>query len=173
MDAEAHDFTADGVLPETLTSMHTVGTSSECAVQLAADCHEVSSVIGMANIEERYPRALHFIHKVDEAGERNTTSAMLLLPTHDVPGVNMASLSESQALRSGTYTDVPVPSEWITVSRKLAMLAKRAMAEKGTIYTTTCSAVGGGGVNYGLNKVAHAQLGTGLHEMWIRDLSKH
>ena len=39
--------------------------------------------------------------------------------------------------------------------------------------TSTCSAVGGCGVKYGLNKVARGQLGTGLHEMWIRDLSKH
>ena len=37
----------------------------------------------------------------------------------------------------------------------------------------TSSAVGGCGNKYGLNKVAQAQLGTGLHEVWIRDLSKH
>ena len=41
----------------------------------------------------------------------------------------MGSLSESQALRSGTYTEVPVPSECIKVSTKTAMQAKRAMAE--------------------------------------------
>ena len=42
----------------------------------------------------------------------------------------MVSLAESQALRSGSYTDVPVPADWIKVSRKLAMQSKRAMAEK-------------------------------------------
>ena len=173
VDPEGHDFNSDGMLPEALTSLHTVKTSSERSAQLAADCHEVSTVVGMADINERYPRALHFIHRVDESGGPNTTSALLLVPTHDAPGVNVGSLSESQALRSGTYTEVPVPSEWIKVSKKLAMQAKRVMAEKGMMDVSTCSAVGGCGVKYGLNKVARAQLGTELHEMWIRDLSKH
>ena len=69
VDPEGHDFNTDGMLPEALTSMHTVKTSSERAAQLAADCHEVSTVVGMADINERYPRALHFLHTVDEAGE--------------------------------------------------------------------------------------------------------
>ena len=149
--------------------MHTVKTSSERAARLAADCHEVSTIVGMADITERYPRHLDFLH----AGERNTTSALLLMPTHDAPGVNLGPLSESQALRSGTYTEVPVSSEWIKVSRKLAMQAKRAMGEKGMVDTSTSSAVGGCGNKYGLNKVVRAQLGTGLHETWIRDLIKH
>ena len=148
-------------------------TASERAAQLAADCHEVSTIVGMADITERYPKGLHFIHKVDEAGERNTTSAMLLLPTHDAPGVNMVSLSESQALRPGTYTEVPVPKEWINVSKKHAMQAKRVMSEKGMMHTSIGEAIGACGVKYGLNKIARGQLGTGLHEMWIRDLCKH
>ena len=97
---------------------------------------------------------------------------MLLLPTHDVPGVNVAFMCESQALRSGSYTDVPVPSAWNNVSRKLAMQANRVMAEKGMMDTTTSAAVGACGAKYGLDKIIRAQLGTGLHEMWIRDLSK-
>ena len=175
VDADAHDFTADGVLPEALTSLHTVKTASERAAQLASDCHLVSSIVGMADISSRYPKSLHFLHQADAAGDCSTTSAMLLVPTHEVPGVNMASLAESQALRSGSYTDVPVPAEWIKVSRKFAMQSKRAMGEQGMLDTSTrdAAAVGATGVRYALNKVARAQLGTGLHQVWIQDIIKH
>ena len=49
VDADAHGFTADGVLPEALTSLHMVKTASERAAQLASDCHLVSSIVGMAH----------------------------------------------------------------------------------------------------------------------------
>ena len=49
VDASMHDFTSEGTLPEALTSMHVVKTPQERAAQLAADCHEVRSVIGMAD----------------------------------------------------------------------------------------------------------------------------
>ena len=65
------------------------------------------------------PRVSTFLHTADAAGECSTTAAMLLIPTHDSPGLNMASLAESQAFRSGSYTDVPVPADWIRVSRKV------------------------------------------------------
>ena len=130
VDADAHDFTADGVLPEALTSLHTVKTASERAAQLASDCHVVSSIVGMADISSRYPKSLHFLHQADASGECNTTAAMLRTPKHDSPGLNMASLAESQALRSGSYTDVPVPADWIKVSRKFAFQSKRVMSEK-------------------------------------------
>ena len=61
VDADAHDFTADGVLPEALTSLHTVRTASERAAQLASDFHQVSSIVGMADISSRYPKSLHLL----------------------------------------------------------------------------------------------------------------
>ena len=173
VDADAHDFTADGVLPEALTSLHTVKTASERAAQLASDFHQVSSIVGMADINGRYPKSLHFLHQADAAGDCSTTAAMLLIPTHDTPGVNMASLAESQALRSGSYTDVPVPAEWIKVSRKFAMQSKRAMGEKGMLDTSDAAAVGAFGSRYALNKIARGQLGTGLHQVWMQDIIKH
>ena len=126
-----HDFTSDGTLPEALTSMHVVKTPQARAAQLAADCHEVRATIGMANIESRYPKDLHFLHQADTSGERNTTHAMLLLPTNEAEGIKMSSLEESIGLRTGTYQDVPIPTEWITVSQKAAMQAKRKMVEAG------------------------------------------
>ena len=139
VDADAHDFTADGVLPETLTSVHTVKTASERAAQLTADWHQVNTIIGQADISSRYPKTLHFVHQADAAGENSTTSAMLLIPTdsNGSAGINMASLAKSQALRTGIYTDVPVPTHWIQVSRKFAFQAKRAMAEKACRTQTT------------------------------------
>ena len=99
---------------------------------------------------------------------------MLLIPTHDSSrGVKKASLEESQAFRSGSYTDVPVPADWIPVSRKLAMQSKRTMAEKGRLDTSMSAAVGAAGVRYAGNKVGRAQLGGGLHQCWMNDLIKH
>ena len=83
VDPSMHDFTSDGTQPEALTSMHVVKTPQVRAAQLAADCHEVRATIGMANIESRYPKDLHFLHQADTSGERNTTHAMLLLPTNE------------------------------------------------------------------------------------------
>ena len=138
VDADAHDFTADGVLPEALTSLHTVKTASERAAQLAADCHPVSSIVGMVEINSRYSKTLHLLHQTDTAGDTSTTTAMLLITTHDSPGMNKVSLEESQVLRSGSYTNVPVPADWIKVSRKLAMQSKRAMAETKARWAQAC-----------------------------------
>ena len=130
VDADAHDFTADGVLPEALTSLHTVKTATERAAQLAQDCHQVQTTIGMSDIATRYPKGLHFMHQADSSGDCSTTAAMFLIPTHDSPDIKATSLAQSQAFRSGSYTDVPVPTDWAKVSKKLAMQARRAMAEK-------------------------------------------
>ena len=127
----------------------------------------------MADISSRYPKSLHFLHQADAAGDCSTTAAMLLIPTHDSPGVNMASLAESQALRSGSYRDVPVPADWIKVSRKLAMQSKRAMAETRMLDPRICAAVGADGARYAMSKVARAQLGTGLHQVWMNAIIKH
>ena len=96
----------------------------------------------------------------------------MLIPTHASPGVNIISLGESTAFRSGSYMEVPVPSEWINVSRKIAMQAKRIMAERGHMETSTSEAIGSCGVKYGMNKVCRGQLGSGLHGMWIHDMVK-
>ena len=159
-------------MPEALTSMHTVKTAAERAAQLAADCHEVCTIVGMADIASRYPRHLHFLHQPDAACDRSTTAGLMIVPTHEAPGVNMATLMESVAFRSGSYTEVPVPTEWINVSRKIALQAKRCMAENGIMDVTTSAAVGACGVKYGLNKITRAQLGTGVHEMWMKDFIK-
>ena len=155
VDASMHDFTFDGTLPEAPMSMNVVKTPQERAAQLAADCHEVRSVIGMADINARYPKDLHFVHQADTSGERSVTYAMLLLPTGTAEGIKMSSLEESIGLRTGTYQDVPIPTEWITVSRKVAMQAKRKMVEHGMMDLSTKAAVGatGAGVRYAANKI--------------------
>ena len=135
LDADAHDFTADRVLPEALTSLHTVNTASEHAAHLASDWHWVSSIIVMADISSRYPKSLHVLHLADAAGDCSTTASMLLIPTHDSPCLNMDSSAESQAFRSGSYTDAPVPAYWTNASKKLARQATRAMAETQACWT--------------------------------------
>ena len=107
---EYHEFTADGILPEALTALHMVKSDSERAAQLAQYCHDVYSSLGMPDIKSRYPKHVHLLHNVDGAGERNNTAAFMLVPTYESPGVNTGSLGESVMFRSGSYTDVPVPS---------------------------------------------------------------
>ncbi len=175
-DADEHDCTADGGLPEALTSMHAVMTASERAAQLAADCHEVEKVVGMCDVRSRYPKYLRFLHTSDgAAGERSTTMAMMLVPTHEAPGINLSRMSESVSLRSGSFLEVPLPlpSEWISVSKKIAIQARRAMADNGQVDLVSTAAVGAGvSSRYLANKVSRGQLGTALHEVWIHDLIK-
>ena len=52
------------------------------------------------------------------------------------------------------------------------MQSKRAMAEKCMLDPSIYAAVGAG-VRYASNKVARAQLGTGLHQVWMKDIINH
>ena len=149
--------------------MHVVKTAQERAAQLAKDCHLVRTIIGMADIEARYPKDLHFLHQADACGKRNTTSAMLLLPTGAAEGIKVSSLEESVGLRHGTYQEVPVPTEYINVTKKVALQVKRKMAEEGMMHLSTTTSPN---VRYTANKITRAQLGAGLHDVWIRDLCK-
>lgn len=170
VDEEEHDFTAEGALPEALTSLHTVKTAAQRSAQLAADCHEVDRAVGMSDIEKRYPKYLHFLHTADATGEKATTMAMLLLPTDVAAGVDMTTLGESTAMRVGSYTDVPLPTEWISVSKKLAQQARRAIAERGVFELSESAAAVG--ARYVGSRISKGQLGVGLHEVWLRDIVK-
>ena len=98
-DGETHDFDWNGVLPDALTALHSVKSPNQRAAQLAADCNKVGTVLGMSDIQRRYPRRLHFLHTPDCSGDSTTTSAFVLLPTENEPGVNLQSLLESKMLR--------------------------------------------------------------------------
>ena len=63
---------------------------------------------------------LHVVHQADASGDPSTIAAMPLIPTHDSPGLGLASLAVPQAFRSGSYTYAPVSADWAKVSRKLA-----------------------------------------------------
>ena len=108
VDCDAHDYTADGVLPEALTTLFSVKTGPQKEAQLASDWGEIDKEVGLANIRCRYPKRLTFLHKVDAQGDRATTYAMVLLPVDEAEGVNTATLKESIMMTSGTYTEVPV-----------------------------------------------------------------
>ena len=71
----------------------------------------------------------------------------------------MPSLEESVGLRHGTYQEVPVPTDFINVSKKAALQVKRKMAEEGRVtqnLSTTASP------RYAANKITRAQLGLGF-----------
>eukprot|EP00974_Lingulodinium_polyedra_P130848 11215427-Lingulodinium_polyedra.AAC.1 len=58
----------------------------------------------MADIVVRYPLHLHVMHQPGATGDRSTTAVLMILPTREAPGVNAGALSESVALRGGSYT---------------------------------------------------------------------
>ena len=78
VDPDTHDFTANGRLPNAITSQHTVHTPHQRAAQLAADWNSVDNTFGMADIGARYPRRLTFLHEGDSAGDKASTSALVL-----------------------------------------------------------------------------------------------
>ena len=66
-----------------------------------------------------------------------------------------------------------MPAVFTKVSKKLAMQTKRAMAEQGMLDPSIYAAVGADGARYAINKVARAQLGTGLHQVWMKYIINH
>ena len=169
MDPDMHDYNADGQLPEALTSMHSVKTTAERAAQLSLDSHVVDTQVCLSNIDEKYPKWVHFLHAPDGSGERSTTLARVLVPTHPEPGVNLDSLGESVMFRGGSYMDAPNPSTFINVSRKAAAQATRMMAEDGKFEKLfqDCGTQRGAGA-----KVSRGQLGSEVHDVWLRDIIK-
>ena len=102
-------------------------------------------------------------------GESATTAAMVILPTNEEAGVNLTSLSESVMFRFGTYVEVPIATQFVGISKKLAQQARRAMTEGGTfanvVQSERCQ-------RFAASKVSRSPLGSGLHQTWIRDLLK-
>ena len=72
-DGDTHDFDSNGLLPDALTTLHNVKSPSQRAAQLSADCMEVDQLVGMSDIQRRYPRRLHFLHSLDGSGDSTPT----------------------------------------------------------------------------------------------------
>ena len=102
------------------------------------------------------------LHEADAQGDRATTYAMVLLPVDEAEGVNISTLKESTMMTSGTYTEVPVATNFMEGSKKLATPARRAMQDDwkyaGADIVDTSQ-------RFAASKVARGQLGPGLHEM--------
>ncbi len=166
VDPTIHDFNAEGVLPEAITSVHSVKTVAQKHALLAKDCCEVDSIIGMADIETRYPKKLLWLHVNDGSGEKSSTAGFVLLPLDD-PSVRMNSLQESNMMKSGTYLDVPCGVEYVAVSKKLAVQARRALQDhwkfEGNMERAT---------RFSYCKTSRAQFGIDLHKIWLEDIVK-
>ena len=167
VDVEMHDYTADGVLPEALTTLHSVKTAAQKAAQLAADWGDIDTELGLSNIRVRYPKRITFLHKADVHGDKATTCAQLLLPVDDSEGVNMESLKESIMMSSGTYTEVPVTSSFTMVSRKAANQCKRALIES---WKYEGASTVDSSQRFAASKISRQQVGVGLHETWLKDI---
>jgi hypothetical protein len=99
----------------------------------------------------------------------SSTCALLLVPTEEEAGVDVSKLNESVLFRSGTFTDVPVPRDYIAVSKKIATQGRRAMSEGWNFEQNVRQDVS---QRFAASKVARAQIGPGLHEVWLKDIIK-
>ena len=165
-DADTHDY-VDGELPQALTSAYSVKSPLQRAAQLSADCMQVDGEIGLANPERRFLKRLFFEHVADREGKTDSTHAMVLIPTEDEPGLKASCLAEANMFKSGMYGNVPVPTQFVQVTKKAAFGAKRAMD-----VDWKCDKISQPESNtrFASSKVSRGQLGDGLHQEWMKDL---
>ena len=69
--------------------------------------------------------------------------------------------------KSGMYTNAPVPTQFLSISKKAAYGAKQAM-EQGWKFDKTGQV--SGALRFATSKVSRGQLGEGIHQVWIKDL---
>ena len=119
----------------------------------------------MADIVARYPWRLTFLHDRDSAGETGSTSALTLIPVEECPGVLPHNLEESVMFSTGHYFWVPAPDHYVKVSKKIGKQKEP--------YTFNSSEREVRGAKVAASNVSRAQLGTSIHEVWIKDIIKH
>ena len=170
VDPDTHDFDSNGVLPEAITSVYAVRSAAQRAAQLAKDCNQVDNIIGMANIDARFPKALTFDHRTDSTGDQTATRALVLIPVESGFGVVHNKLEQTVMFKSGNYLQVPVPTHFIKISKKLSMQAKRAMTDHYTFDSSVCEQQG---QRFAASKVSRGQMGIPAHEIWMKDIITH
>ena len=98
---------------------------------------------------------MRIAHAADNLGAKDSTDALLLYPIDED---DMTGMERCKAMKSGLYMDAPLSNEFISISRKVAMNAKRAMETNWAFELASGSSV------YACqNKVGRGQLGVGLH----------
>ena len=169
-DREMHDFGRDGnLLPDAITRVHAVKSSSQRAAQLAADHIDIDTAVGLADIAVRYPKRVTFLHVKDSHGDKDATLALLLIPTETEPGINTASLKEATMFQGGTFLEVPVPVTIQPITQQLAQQAKRALVDH-WCFDKECPR--DAGQRFSLSKTCRGQVGVELHQTWLKDLAK-
>ena len=163
VDDAVHDFNSDGLLPEAITSVHSVRSQGQKNAFLAKDCCLVDSVVGMADVETRYPKKLLWLHANDGSGEKISTAGFVLLPVED----KFVALQESLMLKTGAYIEVPAGMEYMAVSKKLSLQARRTLQEHWKFEARIERAQ-----RFAVCKSARAQFGTGFHKTWLEDIAK-
>ena len=165
VDALSHDFTSD-TLPEAITKVVGKMSSKQRAVRLAKDYQTIERALVFENASEsHYAKRIHCAHVADSNNSREVTDGLLLIPAADDI---LTGLEASIAMRHGMFTDVPTSCEFVGISKKTAMLARRALAEGWSFAGTTTASP-----NYNQSKVARGQLGAGLYTYIIKDLLRN
>ena len=80
VDEDLHDYRNDGslrLLPDTMTTIHTVKSNGERTAQLAADQADILFELGLADLEARYPRHITFVHTRDSDSEKDVARALI------------------------------------------------------------------------------------------------
>ena len=100
-------------------------SSKQRVLQLTKD-HDIvrRTLVSDSVLATHYGKGIHCAHVEDGAGARETTEGILLIPVADDV---MAGCDQATAVKSGMFTNVPISNSYVSVNKKVAMQAKRAM----------------------------------------------
>jgi len=162
-----HDFNLDeGCLPEVLTKAAAKLPPKVLARSLAKGHHEIERILAtLSDPPTHCWHRLRIAHKADNVGFKDHTEALVLYPLDED---DMTGMERSACLKQTMMTEVPVASEYVSVSRKVAMNAKMKMQEHWEFEVAS-----GTSVYQCASKVGRGQLGTDTHEHVLKDLAKN
>jgi len=162
-----HDFNLDeGCLPEVLTKAAAKLPPKILARSLAKDHHEIERVL--ATVSEPPTHCWHRLriaHKADNVGFKDHTEAIVLYPLDED---DVTGMERSEVMKQTMMTEAPIPSEYVNVSRKIAMNARMKMQDHWEFEVAS-----GTSVYRCASKVGRGQLGAETHELVLRDLAKN
>ena len=161
-----HDFNLDeGCLPEVLTKAAAKLPPKILARSLAKDHHEIERILGtLSDPPTHCWHRTRIAHKADNVGFKDNTDLLVLYPLDED---DMTGMERSAILKQTVLTEVPIASEYVSISRKVAMNAKMKMQEHWEFEVAR-----GTSVYQCASKVGRGQLGTDTHEHVLKDLVK-
>jgi len=165
-------------LPDVLTRSTVTQSKWKRETALAEDHFLIDSKLALHSLEQYLPKHLTLCFQADTSGVRMSGKALVRRPALDRAasgalsadmGVNATTLLEnSVCLRDGILVDIPCPTEFIDVSKKLSYQCRKSQAQHwrtdGLMVTSK---------NYISNKGARCQMGWQAYYSNFIDLIKN